>query len=90
MKTVLTFSRCTRHYSPNFLMFLFLGINIAATYYLQSTLHNKMAMVVALLRSLIISGLLPIFMGVLGVWLAMPIGELVVTVVALCYIRGKT
>lgn len=76
---------------PYFLVFLFLGITVLSTYYLQSNMHGKMSIVVAILRSVIISGLLlfvlPIFMGITGVWLAMPIAELIVTVVALRYIR---
>lgn len=78
---------------PYFLVFLFLGINIAVTYYLQSAMHSKMSMVVAILRSLVISGLLlivlPVLLDILGVWLAMPIAELIVTVIALFYISKK-
>ncbi len=76
---------------PYFLVFLFLGINIVATYYLQSAMHSKMSMLIAVLRSIVISGLLlvvlPIMFDILGVWLAMPIAELTVTVIALRYIR---
>lgn len=50
-------------------------------------------MVIAVLRSVVISGLLlivlPIFLDILGVWLAMPIGELIVTTITLCYIRKR-
>lgn len=52
-----------------------------------------MSMTVAILRSVVISGLLlfvlPIFMSITGVWLAMPIAELIVTIIALCYIKQK-
>lgn len=78
---------------PYFLMNLFLGINVVSTYYLQSTMHSNMSMVIALLRSAVISGLLlivlPIFLDILGVWLAMPIAELIVTVIALWYIYKR-
>lgn len=76
---------------PYFLVFFFLGINIAATYYLQSAMHSKMSMVVGVLRSIVISGLLliilPLLLNILGVWLAMPIAELIVTIIALVYTK---
>lgn len=79
---------------PYFLVFLFLGINIAATYYLQSAMHSKMSMVVGILRSIVISGLLlvvlPFLLDILGVWLAMPIAELIVMVITLRYIRKES
>lgn len=78
---------------PFFLVFLCLGITVLSTYYLQSNMHGKMSMIVAILRSIVISGLLlfvlPIFMGITGVWLAMPVAELIVTIIVLCYIKQK-
>ncbi len=66
---------------------------VLSTYYLQSTMHDKMSMLIALLRSVIISGILifvlPLFLDIGGVWLAMPISELVVAIFALCYIRKE-
>ena len=60
------------------------------TYYLQSIMQDKMSMLIALLRSVVISTLLifalPRAMVITGVWLALPISELVVAVVALFYI----
>lgn len=76
---------------PFFLVFLFLGITVLSTYYLQSNMQGKMSMIVAILRSIVISGLLlfvlPIFMDITGVWLAMPVSELIVASIALCYIK---
>ena len=76
---------------PFFLLFLFLGITVLATYHLQSIMHARMSMMVAVLRSVVISGLLiyilPLFVGVWGVWIAMPISELIVAAVALVYIN---
>ena len=76
---------------PFFLLFLFLGITVLATYHLQSIMHARMSMMVAVLRSVVISGLLiyilPLFVGVWGVWIAMPISELIVAAVALVYIK---
>ena len=79
---------------PFFLLFLFLGITVLATYHLQSIMHGRMSMMIAVLRSVVISGLLiyilPLVMGILGVWVAMPISELIVAVVALLYIYKRT
>lgn len=76
---------------PFFLLFLFLGITVLATYHLQSIMHARMSMMVAVLRSVVISGLLiyilPLFVGVWGVWIAMPISELIVAAVVLVYIK---
>lgn len=79
---------------PFFLLFLFLGITVLATYHLQSIMHRRMSMMIAVLRSVVISGLLiyilPLFMGILGVWVAMPISELIVAIIALIYIQKRT
>ncbi|MBO5141292.1 MAG: multidrug transporter MatE [Peptococcaceae bacterium] len=78
---------------PFFLLFLFLGITVLATYHLQSIMHGRMSMMIAVLRSVVISGLLiyilPLFMDILGVWVAIPISELVVAVIALYYIHTQ-
>lgn len=79
---------------PFFLLFLFLGITVLATYHLQSIMHGRMSMMIAILRSVVISGLLiyvlPLFVGILGVWVAMPISELIVAIIALIYIQKRT
>ncbi len=64
---------------PYFLLFLCLGITVLATYHLQSTMHGARSMMIAILRSVVISGLLllvlPLLLGIQGVWLAMPVSE---------------
>jgi len=79
---------------PFFLLFLFLGITVLATYHLQSIMHGRMSMMIAILRSVVISGLLiyvlPLFVGILGAWVAMPISELIVAIIALIYIQKRT
>lgn len=79
---------------PYFLLFLCLGITVLATYHLQSTMHGAMSMMIAILRSVVISGLLlfvlPLLLGIQGVWLAMPVSELVVAIIALVYIQKRT
>ncbi len=75
-----------------FLSFLPMGLNIVATYYLQSVMRTRWASVLALLRGLVFSGilvyLLPRIWGIDGVWWAMTISELVVMILSLICI-GK-
>ena len=75
----------------HFLYFLFLGVTVLATYYLQSIMQDKMSMVIALLRSVVISTLLifalPLAMDINGVWLALPVSELIVAAFSFWYIH---
>lgn len=77
-----------------FILFIPLGITVLSTYYLQSTMHDKMSMLIAVLRSVVVSGfmlyILPMFFDINGVWLAMPISELMVAMFALWYISKRT
>ena len=79
---------------PFFLLFLSLGVTVLATYHLQSIMHGTMSMVIAVLRSVVVSGLLlyvlPLFWDIIGVWIAMPISELVVAAIALFYLHSRT
>lgn len=74
-----------------FIYILFLGITVVGTYYLQSTMRDKMSMLIALLRSVILSSLfifvLPLMWDITGVWLALPVSECIVAVFALWYVR---
>lgn len=67
-----------------FLSFLTMGLNIQATYYLQSVMKTVQSNILALLRGLIFSGffvyLFPIRWGVDGIWWAMTITEFLVAV----------
>ncbi len=78
-------------FRPYFLLFPFLGVTVLATYYLQSLQRGKMSILIALLRSFLISGtsmlILPLLLDITGVWLALPLSECLVAIVALCYIR---
>ena len=78
---------------PYFMGFLPMGISILSTYYLQSIMQEKMSMLVALSRSVAISVLLlivlPLCFGILGVWIALPISELIVAIIAVLYIHKK-
>lgn len=55
-----------------YIIYLFLGITILATYYLQSTMRDRLSLLIAILRSAAISGLFiftfPLFFGIKGVW----------------------
>ena len=77
-----------------YIIYLFLGTTVLSTYYLQSTMHDKMSMLIAVLRGIVIDGLLiffpPIFFDINGVWLALPCSELIVAVIALLFIKRKT
>lgn len=79
---------------PYFLLFLCLGITVLVTYHLQSTMHGVRSMMIVILRSVAISGLrlfvLPLLLGIQGVWLAMPVSELVVAIIAFVYIQKRT
>ena len=74
-----------------FIFFIFLGISVIATYYLQSIMQDRLAMLVSVLRSLVLSLamllLLPQFLGLPGVFLAMPVSEAIVAVLALFLVR---
>ncbi len=71
-------------------LYIPLGITVLSTYYLQSVMRDKMSMMIAILRSVVVSGLLiyvlPLFFDTVGIWIAMPISETIVAVIALCYI----
>ena len=80
----------TRLYS---LLYLFLGFTVLSTYYLQSVMRDRASMTVGILRSLVVSGLLlyvlPVFWGISGVWLALPISECVVAVLAAFFLAER-
>lgn len=67
---------------------LFVAINIVLVGILQSTERATSAMVFTLLRGFIFSIpcfiLLPIYMGIPGLWLALPLAEGVTTIIMLC------
>ena len=75
-----------------FISFLPMGVNIQATYYLQSVLRTKMATILALFRGLIFSGILvyvlPMIWKIKGVWWAMVITEFLVVVITLISLRN--
>ena len=79
-----------------FISFLFMGINIWATFYFQSILRTRTSTVLSLLRGLILSGLLlyllPAWLGLDGVWWAMVLTEGIVAAVTLAcvFVTNRT
>lgn len=72
---------------PFFTMFLFVGFTILTIYYLQSNLHGSLSMLIAILRSIVLSSLtillLPALFGVTGIWIALPVTDLIAAAIAL-------
>jgi putative MATE family efflux protein len=70
-----------------FLLFLCMGINVFATYYLPSILKTKVSLIISFLRGIIISGMLiiilPRIFGLNGVWWAMPVSECLVAIISI-------
>lgn len=79
-----------RAFRIHFIVYLFLGITVLAAYYLQSVMKEGASMLVSLSHSVVLSSalcfLLPTFMGMDGVWLALPATELLISVTAVLYI----
>lgn len=77
-----------------FLLFPFLGLTVLSTYYLQSIMRGNISMVIAGLRSIVLSGILlfvlPLIFGLTGVLIALPVSDLIVALIAMVYIRQTT
>lgn len=75
------------------LSFLLLPFNIYATYYFQSIMKAQVAFAISVARGLFMSGflilLLPILFGGFGIWMAMPIAELL-TFVGIVFVMKKS
>lgn len=74
-----------------FFAYLFMGVNLFCSYYLQSTLSSIQAFVISLLRSILLSCflvfLLPVFFGITGIWTVMPITEFLTVLLAIFYLK---
>lgn len=72
--------------------FLFMGINVVSTYYLESVLRPRQSLVISLARGLVFTGLfvlvLPAVFGVQAIWWTMPLTELLTALYALASLRG--
>lgn len=72
-----------------FISFLFMGVNIWATFYFQSVMRTRTSTVLTVLRGIVISALLlyllPVWLGIDGVWWAMVLTEgIVAAVTGIC------
>lgn len=71
----------------NFLGFLFMGINIFATFFLQSVMKSTSSTMIAFLRGIAISTvlvfLLPLWMGADGIWWSVAATELLVLAITI-------
>lgn len=76
------------------LSFLLLPLNVFSTYYFQSILKPQVAFAVSVCRGLIISGGMILFLPVIGketgLWLAMPVTELLVAAIVIYYMQKYT
>lgn len=74
--------------------YLFMGINFVMSTYFQSIGNAKMAIWITAAREMIIMialiAVLPSFWGVTGVWLAVPLSEMLVLVTIAVYYRKRT
>lgn len=73
--------------------FLFMGINVVATYYLESVLRPRQSFVISLSRGFVLTGLfvliLPAVFGVQAIWWTMPLTEGLTMVYTLLSLRGS-
>ena len=76
------------------LSFILLPFNIFSTYYFQSLMKPSAAFGISIARGAVISGALIIFLPRIlhesGLWLAMPITEVIVSIGAVCFIKKYT
>ena len=74
-----------------FPMFLFLGVVVNADYYLQSVMKEKQSVAIGLMHSVVLSGLfcvaLPKVLGMTGVWLAIPLADMLTALVGLIFAK---
>ncbi|WP_409341936.1 MATE family efflux transporter [Paenibacillus sp. MBLB4367] len=76
-----------------FIAYLFMGVNFVMMTYFQSTDQVKMATWITVAREMLlmvaILFTLPYLIGTTGVWLAIPLSELIVVVTVYAYIRRR-
>lgn len=76
-----------------FAAFLPMGINLLASYYLQSVLRVKQSLAISLLRNVFLSGAailtFPLLFGGNSLWIVMPVVELVVLCLSLLFLARE-
>lgn len=72
-----------------FLSFIFMGVNIVMTSYIQSKEHARVSLIISLTRGLVlvVIGLiiLPRIFGINGVWITLPLVELITFIFSMVY-----
>ena len=72
--------------------FLFCGLNIFTSATFTALSNGKLSAILSFLRTfgliLVLLLILPEFLGVIGVWLAVPVAELLTMVVSVVFLRG--
>ncbi|WP_075727177.1 MATE family efflux transporter [Tissierella creatinophila] len=72
-----------------FLVFIFMGLNIVLTSYIQSKEHARVSLIISLGRGFVfivmVLGILPRFIGIDGVWLTLPIAEFITIIISMFY-----
>lgn len=76
-----------------FVAFIMMSLNIFYSTYFQSILKPKISLIICLLRGVILCVILvlilPIFMGVTGIWLVMPITELITVFITIGLVKSR-
>lgn len=76
-----------------FITFLMTSLNIIYSTYFQSIVKPKESMIICMLRGIILTGILvfvlPIFLGVTGIWIAMPIAEFITLLVSIFLVKKE-
>lgn len=76
------------------LAFIFLPFNVYSTYYFQAILRTKTSIIISLARGIFISGLLilvlPLILSSNSIWCAIPISELITTIIVVfCMLKKE-
>lgn len=74
-----------------FLAFILMGLNVTLTSYIQSKEHARVSLIISLARGFVfvvaVLYILPRFIGIDGVWLTLPLAELVTTGLSILYFK---
>lgn len=76
-----------------FITFLMTSVNIIYSTYFQSIVKPKESLAICMLRGIVLTSILvfvlPIFIGVTGIWLAMPITEFITLLVSIFLVKKE-
>jgi len=77
-----------------FIGFFVMGINMFAVGYFQSTAKPMLSLIVCLLRGCVLSivfvTILAPLLGIVGIWMSVPLGEIVTLFIAICFMKKYT